>query len=74
MSRLRPDQLLYDHFRTRLEKQIEAFGREKMAASVDLLRRLNEKQRKKCRVRPAQNLKGTKFAAVSENVIVYSVR
>ncbi len=42
-----PDERLYRHFRAKLEKQIDEFGRDKMKESVTELQRITEDIRKR---------------------------
>ena len=42
------DERLYEHFRAKLDAEIEAFGTERMAAEVRELERLNEALKRLC--------------------------
>ena len=45
---IKPSLMLYDHFKARLEREIEDFGREKMTAAVAELRRLRSELEDRC--------------------------
>ena len=70
------DQMLYDHFNDKLTQQIRTFGEERMAQSVQELKRLNKAMEEICVLGKSDKdgLKGTKFAPHSRNVVAYRVR
>ena len=80
---LKADQLLYEHFSSRLQKMVEKFGVDKMEASKAELRRENEALKERCEVRELEEKEEVarkggglekNFRPVSKDVIAYSVR
>jgi len=53
---LKPDQMLYDHFKALFEKKIEAFGREKMRDELTQLAQAIERFKSRCSIRQSSKM------------------
>ena len=52
---MRPDYVIYNHFRTKLESEIEKFGNKKMIKELMELEEVNTEVREKCNFILAEN-------------------
>ena len=49
-DKLKPDYLIYNHFARKFDRLVEAYGREKMAEEVNLLRKVRHEKITRCKI------------------------